>query len=253
MEDILKYKWALIGTVVLHILLAFSFSQLKFEGRFEPLELTEVPVLLEEPEIDPQKQEELDKARLTESGKISNQTFNEADKMAQTNEAYDSRKFTNVDEKVETEVKDLEKQFFDEMKNNRESKYGTYDPNKNQKTSDKKNQDKTEESTNTTNSNANRTMSVSRVAASYDLKGRRDEIFAKPSYICKGTGTIVVKIKVNRSGRVIAADIDMSVSTYTEECMIENAKKYAQRCKFEAGTSYPEPQSGTITYTYIAQ
>jgi hypothetical protein len=252
-EEILKYKWALIGTVVLHILLALSFSQMKFEGRFEPFELVEMPVLLEEPQQDEKKKDELNN-ELTEQGKVSNQTFNEADKMGQTNEAYDSRRYANLNEKVDEEVKNFEKQAFEDMKNSRESKYGVYDPTANTKKDENKNKkEKSEESYSTANSSASRTITTSRVSASYDLSGRRDEFFAKPSYICKGTGKVILKIKVNRNGKVISADVDLSVSNYTEECMIENAKKYALRCKFEAGTSFPDPQSGTITYTYVAQ
>ncbi|MFI5205069.1 MAG: hypothetical protein ACHQF2_11290, partial [Flavobacteriales bacterium] len=215
MEEILKYKWAFIGTIGLHILLVLSFDQVRFKAKFEPLELVEMPVMLE-PEPPKKIIVSADADELTESEKISNRTFNEADKMGQTNETYDSRKFSNVNEKADEDVKNFEKQAFEEMKNNRINKYGEYDPNKNKKTTEnQKDKSVTEENNTNTNVNSsNRTMGTSRVAASYDLDGRRDEYFAKPSYICRGSGNVVLKIKVNRSGKVIAADVDTDVSTY---------------------------------------
>jgi tRNA pseudouridine55 synthase len=64
---------------------------------------------------------------------------------------------------------------------------------------------------------------------------------------------VVVKIQVNRSGKVVGTSVLKSATNTTDECMIENALNYAGRAKFTASSTAAEPQTGTITYNYIAQ
>lgn len=254
MAEILKYKWALIGTVLLHCILFFGFRQFRFESRYEPLDLTEMPVLFEPEDLkklELLQQDQLDQN--SENEKVENKTFNEADQRGQSEERYDSRNFSGLNESVDEEVRNFEKQAFEDMKADRESKYGVPDYATKETTSKQKPDSKSNSNTNNAENTSRTLNTTSRVAASYDLSGRRDEFFAKPSYLCKGQGKVVVKIKVNRSGRVVAAELDAAASKYTEECMGETAKKYAMRCKFEASTKYADPQHGTITYTFIAQ
>lgn len=247
---VMKYRWALAGTILLHLSITLYMQQKKFPTPYVPLtRLEEIPVLMEdEPEqkIEIKTEEE---NLMNESGKVSNITANEADKVGATDKKYDSRSFKNLDADVEKELREYEKNAFNEFAANHKHTVNTNDEDPVKKKNDTK---KTEGAT-SSNDETGKVRNVGRVAASYDLDGRADEYFAKPAYVCKGSGKIVLNVKVNQNGKVTSATINTSASSFTEECMGENAVKYALKCKFEAGTNWPEPQSGTITYTYISQ
>lgn len=82
-----------------------------------------------------------------------------------------------------------------------------------------------------------------------------------PSYLCKESGMVVIEIKVNQNGQVVAAKTGSSVtiegksySTSTSnECLISRAMKYAKKSKFNENYSAPRSQSGYIVYRYGAQ
>lgn len=245
MTYLIKYKWALIGTFFLHIGVMAYMNRVKLERHYVPMgQLEQIPLVLEDqfdiPEEEKMKQE-------MQNGKISNITVNENDKVGESDKKYDSRAVKISDSDVEKDMRDYEKNAFDEAASkHKKDDIVIDDPKLNVK------KDKKDDNSQSSNEN-NKVRSAGRVSGSYDLDGRRDEYFAKPAYVCKGSGTIVLKVKVNRSGKVVSATIDSGQSSYTEDCMGENAVKYAYKCKFEAGTQWPEPQSGTVTYTYISQ
>lgn len=76
-----------------------------------------------------------------------------------------------------------------------------------------------------------------------------------PGYTCGygASGTVVVKIVVDRSGRVSSAHCDNSKSVSANECMIEQALNYAKKSKFNYSSKSPENQSGFIKYQFVSQ
>jgi len=243
MSYVIKYRWALIGTFFLHLGMVLYFRSVPLKRHYVPVgELEQIPIVLEDPE-EKEKMAELDPNLQPPDGKISNLTVNERDKVGESDKKYDARSYKNIDSDAEQDVRDYEKSVFEEFANERK---------KNQK--DVPVETKKEKINNTnTDSNTDKVRSAGRVSGSYDLDGRVHENFVKPAYVCKGSGTIVMNVKLNRNGKVTSAQIDPAKSNYTEECMGENAIKYAYKCKFEAGTQWGDPQAGTITYTYISQ
>jgi TonB family protein len=246
MTFVLKYKWALIGTFFLHVVVMAYMNRVKLERHYVPMgQLEQIPLVLED-QYDKPEEEKLSEAQL-QNGKISNITVNENDKVGESDKKYDSRVVKISDSDVEKDMREYEKNAFNEAASkHKKDDIVVVDPKLNVK--NLKKEDYSEPGNET-----GKVRSAGRVSGSYDLDGRRDEYFAKPAYVCKGTGTVVLKVKVNRSGKVVGAEIDKSQSSYSEDCMGENAVKYAFKCKFEAGTQWPEPQSGTVTYTYISQ
>jgi colicin import membrane protein len=245
MTYIIKYKWALIGTFFLHVGVMAYMNRVKLERHYVPMgQLEQIPLVLEE-KNDISEEEKIKQEQL-QNGKISNITVNENDKVGESDQKYDSRAVKISDSDVEKDMREYEKNAFDEAASkHKKDDIVVVDPKLNDK--------KIKKDDNSSSNENNKVRSAGRVSGSYDLDGRRDEYFAKPAYVCKGSGTIVLKVKVNRSGKVISATIDSGQSSFTEDCMAENAVKYAYKCKFEAGTQWPEPQSGTVTYTYISQ
>ena len=87
--------------------------------------------------------------------------------------------------------------------------------------------------------------------AGYSLTGRKSMRLPEPSYSSSNEGKIVVKIWVNRDGKVIKADAKgQRGSTIADEGMIKRAEDAALKAVFSASDDAPETQTGTITYVY---
>ena len=94
-----------------------------------------------------------------------------------------------------------------------------------------------------TNNLAKRQTSVS-----YSLVERFSRKLPPPIYTCIEGGKVVINIKVNSSGNVIAADFNSSSSGTSNGCLVDNAKAYAFRAKFSPASR--ADQKGTITYIF---
>ncbi|MBV6405496.1 MAG: hypothetical protein IT228_04005 [Flavobacteriales bacterium] len=88
---------------------------------------------------------------------------------------------------------------------------------------------------------------------SYDLKGRRPEVLEVPAYLCTGSGRVVVRIAVDRSGIVRQRSLDKQATTVSEDCMLEYALAYAAEARFDHAANAPEEQIGTITFLFLPQ
>ncbi|HYG49821.1 MAG TPA: energy transducer TonB [Flavobacteriales bacterium] len=245
-DYVIKYKWAFIGTFFLHVGMAIYMNQVHVERHLPPLgRLEQFPIVLEEDvkiaELDPTVQ-----PPVNANEKIANETVNERDKIGESDKKYDARNFKNLDSDVEKDIRDYEKSAFDDFAAKHQHTVEVNDDAKDKKVDKKKNDGNNGDET-------SKVRKAGRVDGSYDFAGRAHEVFAKPAYVCKGSGMIVLKVKLNASGKVVSAEIDKANSNYSEECMGENALKYTRKCKFEASTKYGDPQAGTITYTFVAQ
>lgn len=90
-------------------------------------------------------------------------------------------------------------------------------------------------------------------AADYDLDGRtpfnNDNWYLQyPTYTCQKGGTITLKIWVDDNGLVRKVE---PLTTGVDPCVLENAKKYAKKARFNASTK--PMQEGTLTYKFKAQ
>lgn len=89
----------------------------------------------------------------------------------------------------------------------------------------------------------------------YEFVGeqRADIVLDVPAYLCKGQGTVVIRIRVSGEGNVDRAEIDDAATTTPDECMRENALRSAQQAVFTGSNTAPDDQRGTITYIFLAQ
>ena len=87
---------------------------------------------------------------------------------------------------------------------------------------------------------------------SYDLEGRKAVHLPIPAYKGYGGGDVAVAIYVNRSGKVIKAQIIESASS-KDKSLWSWAVKAAERSRFNRRDSAPDPQKGSIVYRFIAQ
>lgn len=64
------------------------------------------------------------------------------------------------------------------------------------------------------------------------------------------SGTVVVRIYVNREGNVINAIAGETGTTVTDKTLWDNAVAAAKKAKFNVSRNAPESQEGTITYVF---
>jgi len=101
------------------------------------------------------------------------------------------------------------------------------------------------------NSAGERTIYKGTTTVSYELSGRRHTWMPAPVYKCRSGGKIVMDITVNGNGYVIVAEINKSKSDAEDPCIVDAAKRDAERSRFNASSQ--ERQRGSITYIFQAQ
>lgn len=84
----------------------------------------------------------------------------------------------------------------------------------------------------------------------YNLTGRSAVSLPKPEYNSNQQGKIVVRIWVDQQGRVTRVEAPYKESTITTGRLVEQAKAAAKRARFNASSTAPEEQIGTITYIF---
>lgn len=87
----------------------------------------------------------------------------------------------------------------------------------------------------------------------YKLGGRVALSKIKPDYECDETGTVVVKIKVNREGKTLGAELELRGTTNSASCLVEKAIQAARKTRWESNPNAPEMQYGSITYRFQLQ
>jgi len=101
------------------------------------------------------------------------------------------------------------------------------------------------------NAAGERTIHTGATKVSFDLTGRRHTSLPPPVYKCRSGGTIVVNITVNNNGYVVVAEINKSRSDSEDSCLVDAAKRDAERSRFDQ--SQLARQQGTITYIFQPQ
>jgi hypothetical protein len=89
------------------------------------------------------------------------------------------------------------------------------------------------------------------VSISYSLAGRHAVELYRPTYLCRGGGDVVVRIAVDRNGRVVDAAVD--AASVDDACLKEYAVKAALASLFNTDGTAEARQSGTITYRFASQ
>ena len=74
-----------------------------------------------------------------------------------------------------------------------------------------------------------------------------------PNYNTDKDGDVVVRIKVDRDGNVVAVEAPVKGSTTSDRSMVEAAKQAARKAHFNANPNATEYQYGTITYKFRRQ
>jgi len=266
-----KKRWGILATFMIHMgLLLYlqidTYSYTLPERRFEVMsEVIEEEFI----ELNPEQiliPEDL-KAQQTISGDVKNITQNIADKREKSMENF-SR--SSTDEKVEQRVKDLERQFFEELASGRPSSESSSSSGESSSKSagGASNSSKPNEPS---KSNKENTASNSGASGSdkqfggntmvrFELKDRfphnkNDWHIRNPGYTCgnNSNGLVVIAIRVNQNGDVVSARYLPEMSSNANNCMIEQAEIYAKKSRFAYKADAPKTQDGFIYYTFVSK
>lgn len=89
--------------------------------------------------------------------------------------------------------------------------------------------------------------------AGFSLAGRDAVALPWPKYNSNKQGKIIVKIWVDRNGKVVNCSAPEKGSTIVDAGMVNRAKQAAMKARFSQSSNAMEEQVGTITYVFKAQ
>jgi len=234
-----RHKLGIIGTLTLHSMLLFVFSMWQIQAEPNETERNEMRVdVMMEDEAE-QVIQRIEHPELAATMKVTNATSNIT---AQTTAL--SYSPTKLAERVENELREMEKEEFDRLaqerkENGNEVVIPELDPSKWKK---EQYMEKAAEPV--------RVEGATTVW--HDLKGRTraDDV---PGYLCKDQGRVAISITVDPAGQVLKAELDPSRSEAADECMLEQAMASARRARFNSIGSAPNPQKGTLYFLFLRQ
>lgn len=86
---------------------------------------------------------------------------------------------------------------------------------------------------------------------SFNLEGRGSIHLPKPAYDSQEQGKVVVRIWVNKEGKVVRALPGVQGSTISDQRLTKLAEDAALKAAFTPDPNAPDQQVGTITYNFI--
>lgn len=87
----------------------------------------------------------------------------------------------------------------------------------------------------------------------YQLGNRKPRNKPQPIYDGKDQGIVVVRILVDKNGKVVYAEAGVKGSTTTDLQLLKRAKEAALRTTWQGDSSAPEKQEGRIIYNFIIE
>jgi TonB family protein len=86
---------------------------------------------------------------------------------------------------------------------------------------------------------------------SFNLEGRGSIHLPKPAYESPEQGRVVVRIWVNKQGKVVRVQPGVQGTTITDQRLTKLAEDAARNASFTPDPNAPDQQVGTITYNFI--
>ena len=261
-----KHRWGILATFLLHAagLLYLQIDTYSYKLPERPLEIMAETIEDEFIELAPEQiipNEPI--AQQNNQGIVKNITQNTNDKRQKS---YDDFSRSSTDKKIEQNVKELERQYFEELSSSRGksgsgagiakagSEGSAASATNENNTKQKERDNSSSSSSNSENQYQGKTM------VRFDLGSRiphnnNDWHIRNPGYTCgnNSNGTVVVAIKVNTNGDVVGTRYVPEMSSDANSCMIEQAQIYAKKSRFAFDNSAPKSQDGYIYYTFISK
>lgn len=258
-----NHKWPVLGTALIHVIWFFTFNFTYISRPSFPEEpVVEITMPLEQIEFEDLSMQEVDEeGNIIRSGEIKNMVLNQADEREKSMDNFSREK---LDEQVKDELKDLERQTFEQLRAERENSGGNDgigDYSEEEAMMNVTDEELEEMAKKTLNKKdpggGSNKAYAGRTMVSFDIPGREPfnnemKYVKNPGYTCAGSGTVVVRVKLDIEGRVIQAKYAPELSYRPTKCMVDQAEKYAEMSRFNHDTQRGG-QTGTITYEFLAQ
>lgn len=244
-EYIERHKFSILGTIAIHIvILVWMNLQLVNTTPYKANERVVMHLDFSEEENETEENSTSDETNeLDGSAPLTNVTANaNQEKTTYTNQSFSKSK---ADQEVLEELKKLEADEFNSIEHNEENESN---PDKDKPKVDNNLIKENAE----TNENARYGNDV-RATASYYLPNRTPQHKPTPSYKCTSEGIVTLKIKVNQKGRVASLAIDETKTNTQNECLRNEALKYAKKWRFTQDFNDVAKKSGWIKFTYVSQ
>lgn len=234
--------YGVIGTLVFHILLVASFllAEVEMKGNIkeEPL-VIEFPDILPEEEVKVPVEDDSEELSTPTDKTYQNLTNAASNRLSDRNNTNSPDKF--FDDQYLKEINEA-KQLVSNVNNQlSKEKLNIDDIKMPVETTEGMNPDSIKNTNYTGESNI-----------VYYLENRYHVSLPIPVYLAKGGGKIIVDIVVDRNGKVTHA-APRADRAIRDEQIIFYAQAAALRTLFNADSSAPAAQKGTIHYTFIAQ
>jgi hypothetical protein len=233
-----QHKVGVIGTLALHTIGMFLFTVWNIRTTPTEDERSEMRIeVLSEPEME----ELLQDMANEEQGipqRVTNLTSNVT---ADVKPGFSQERLT---ERVENELRQMEQEEFERLAQDRrdrgeEVEMPTLDPSK-----------------------WNKELYMEKAAEPVKVEGAttvwhdlKDRVRANdvPGYLCKDQGRVAIAVQVDRRGVVMKAEIDARQTSQANECMLEHALNSTRRARFNASSSAPDVQKGTVYFLFLPQ
>ena len=243
-----KHKFGILGTIALHIVVFIWLNiQVVEYGVYEPKNKILAVLDYTNEEEDPQDEpiEVLDENGNPIESTLLNVAANEnQEKTTYTDESFSKNQ---ADKDVWEELKQMEAEEYNSINENKDT------PKDNPKDNKHKTIDE-----NLVNADAEKNDAASygadvKAIASYFLEGRSTRSEGVPSYKCRVEGVVVIDIKVNQKGEVIARTINESKTNTQNDCLRSEAINYSKMWRFTQDFDDSMRKNGWIKFTYVAQ
>lgn len=254
-DTIDKNKYGIIAALAAYIIV-FMYVQIQsYEQHFVIKGFGSEQAELQLPEEIEIKPENIDMQSFNANTKdIKNLVADQNDTRKKSKDDYSESKASSKD--VAKSVKEFEAQLFKEAEGNqkREKLLKEHDEKLKKQKEQTNNQKNTKTQAGGDKAYAGKTM------VSFSMKNRTPFennfwYIRNPGYTCGSneSGEITMRVKIDQNGKVISATYAAELSSSSNACMMEQAKKYALMSRFNFSASAPNVQEGTISYVFMAQ
>jgi hypothetical protein len=269
MENILdhieKRRWGIIVTFMAHVVLLLYLQIETYEVRLPEREfevLSEVTEYEDYIEINPDHVITEEEFNANLNADVLNITRDLSDKRERSHDNFSQ---SSIDKRVEQSARDLERQFFEEFESGRpSSSTGSTGSSAGSTTSSPQTSNSQTKPTSSDNSSGGSSGGDNQFAGNtmvdFELSNRSPHnnnkwYIRNPGYTCGSgsNGRVAVAIRVNQNGDVISARYVPEMSNGANNCMIEQAERYAKMSRFAFSSSAPKTQDGYIFYTFVSR
>ena len=250
-----RHKVGIVGTISLHFILLLVLSWITIpNSTVDNLSEIVMEFSQEEPEKPEQEPEAQQKQIDAASASNSNRAVNEAGPKMLTKADYnqydsklDEEIRQSVEEEIKAKLKALEAEVINEQ---RASGYG-YTPEEAEALINSKKQPELEKVKPQEARSEGAVEGATNIT--YKLENRYDTYIKVPVYMCQYGGEVTINIVVDQQGKVVGAKVDKESSVSRDKCLIDAAIEGARNTRFNASSSAPKLQKGSITFRFVAQ